>query len=68
MPRRALLYAPAVPKRLNLFQHQFHRRILVVWRVVVFAQNAFDHQPQPGLRTFLGRPIDIQVLAQVFGQ
>jgi hypothetical protein len=48
----AALPAPAFAKRLNLLQNQLYRGILMVWRVFVFAQNAFDHQPQTGLNTF----------------
>ncbi len=47
-------HGPTVSKRLHLFQNQLNSSVLVVWRIFVFAQDAFDHQPQLGLHAFAG--------------
>ena len=39
----------SLAQRLGLLQHQLHRSILLVRRVLVLAQDALDHQPQLGL-------------------
>ncbi len=47
--------APSLPRlaqRMNLLQHQLHRRVFFVGRIFVLAQDALDHQAQLCLNAF----------------
>src|SRR6266702_4298535 len=60
--------APRFTERLCLLQDELHRTVLLVRRVLVFAEDALDHQPQSRSHTLSLRPIHRDVLAQVFGE
>ena len=38
--------SPGITKCFRLLQHKFHSSVLLIRRILVLAQDAFDHQPQ----------------------
>jgi hypothetical protein len=40
----------------GLLKHGLRGLFLLVWRITLFPQDAFDHDPQFGANGFLGRP------------